>query len=225
MELLEALERENADIALASPYMRGGAVVNVPRVRRVLSREANRFLAFSAGRFSTFTCMVRAYRVSVLKQLAFTSNRMAAVPELLLAAMKHHVRIVEVPAMLKWSEERRAGTHRLNPIDAMKQSAKIIALAFRHRPSLWIAVPGLFPGLLPLVIALLLIMHASASTVAIASAATVAIQYTSLALFAGNLGAFFVRARIRHPQRIIERRVHRNDYQSNERNGTTSAPV
>jgi glycosyltransferase involved in cell wall biosynthesis len=223
MELLEALEREEADIALASAYMRGGAVVNVPTMRRILSREANRFLAFAAGRFSTFTCMVRAYRVAAIKDLAFKSNRMAAIPELLLAAMKGRRRIVEVPATLTWSDDRRAG--RFNPLQAMNQIAAIIALAFRYRPFLWVAVPGLFPGLLPLVIAVLLLLHASAGTVAIASAITIAVQYSSLAIFAGHVGAFFARAHLHQPQRIIQKRVHRNDYQSRERDGTTSASV
>lgn len=225
MELLEALERENADIALASAYMRGGAVLNVPVVRRVLSREANRFLAFAAGRFSTFTCMVRAFRVSALKKLQFTSDRMPAVPELLLAAMKSHIRIVEVPATLKWSEERRGSSNRLSPVRATAQIAETVRLAFRHRPSLWLAVPGLFPGLLPLVIGLLLLMHVSASTLAIGSAITIAIQYTSLGLFAGHLGAFLARAHIYRPHQHLQKRVHTNDYHTSECSRTSSASL
>ncbi|MGZ5256070.1 MAG: glycosyltransferase family 2 protein, partial [Vulcanimicrobiaceae bacterium] len=62
--LIIELENSNADLVLASPYMRGGAVANVPWLRRVLSREANRFLSFATnGRYATITCMVRAYRV------------------------------------------------------------------------------------------------------------------------------------------------------------------
>lgn len=225
MELLEALERENADIALASPYMRGGSVHNVPRVRSVLSREANRFLAFAAGRFSTFTCMVRAYRVSALKGLSFGGDRMEAIPQLLLSAMKCHIRIVEVPATLKWSEERRAaGSSRFTFLRVASQIAEIVRLAFRHRPSLWLAVPGLFPGLLPLVVAALLLLHVSAATIAIATAATIVVQYSSLALFAGHLGAFFARTRFHRPY-SIQRRVHTNGYHTSECRHTTSASV
>lgn len=223
MELLEALERENADIALASPYMRGGSVANVPGLRLILSREANRFLAFAAGRFSTFTCMVRAFRVSAVKNLPFTSDRMAAVPELLLAAMKRHVRIVEVPAALKWTDERRGGSGRFNPISACTQIAEIVRLGFRHRPSLWLAVPGLFPGLLPLVVAVLLLLHVSAATLAIATAATIAVQYSSLALFAGHLGAFFARTHIHRPHQYVQKRVHTNEYHTSERSRTSAS--
>lgn len=225
MELLEALERENADIALASPYMRGGSIVNVPPMRRILSREANRLLSMAAGRFSTFTCMVRAYRVAALKKLPFTSDRMAAVPELLLAAMKRHVRIVEVPATLKWSDERRNAGGRLNLSRAFAQTAQITRLSFRHRPSLWLAVPGLVPGLLPLVIAVLLFLHVSAPALAAATAATVAVQYASLALFAGYLGVFFAGTHLRRHHQFIQKRIQTNDYHASEHYAAPPAPV
>jgi hypothetical protein len=225
MELLEALEREQADIALASPYMRGGSIVNVPLLRRVLSREANRLLSMAAGRFSTFTCMVRAYRVSVLKSLSFTSDRMAAIPEILLAAMKRRLRIVEVPATLTWSEERRSSGGRLNVSRALAQTAQITRLSFRHRPSLWLAVPGLVPGLLPLVVAVLLFLHVSAATLAAATAATVAVQYASLAIFAGYLGAFFAGTRIRRHHQFDQKRIQTNDHHASEYYATPPSSV
>ena len=225
MELLEALERENADIALASPYMRGGSIVNVPPVRRILSREANRLLSMAAGHFSTFTCMVRAYRVSALKKLTFRSDRMAAIPELLLGAMKRHVRIVEVPAALTWSDERRSAGGRLNVTRALAQTVQITGLSFRHRPSLWLAVPGLVPGLLPLVVAVLLFLHVNATTLAAATVATVAVQYASLALFAGYVGAFVAGTHMRRHHQFIQKRIHTNDYHASEYYGAPPAPI
>ena len=59
--LVETMRRTHAKLVLASPYMPGGAVSNVPVVRRVLSRCANRFLSMVAkGRIYTLTSMVRA---------------------------------------------------------------------------------------------------------------------------------------------------------------------
>lgn len=224
MQLLEALERERADIALASAYMRGGCVSNVPAARRILSREANRFLALAAsGRYSTFTCMVRAYRVSALARIRFSSDRMAAVPELLLCAIKQRMRIVEVPAALTWSDERRSGGGRLSIARAAAQTLQIVQLALRHRPSLWLAVPGLFPGLLPLVVAVLLLMHVSAATLALATAVTVTVQYTSLALFAGQLGAFFARTLSRRRPAPIQKKESANDYHSSQYDGTSAS--
>lgn len=216
MELLEALERDNADIALASPYMRGGGTANVPAVRKILSREANRLLSLAAGRFSTFTCMVRAYRVSALRTLTFASDRMPAVPELLLSAMKRHVRIVEVPAMLTWSYERRNARGRLDPVRALAQIVQITRLSFHHRPSLWLAVPGLFPGLLPLVVVALAVLRVNAATFAMATTATVVVQYASLAIFAGYVGAFVTRTRTGRNHRFIQKRVHTNDYHASQ---------
>lgn len=200
MELLEALERGNADIAFASPYMRGGRVVNVPPIRRILSREANRVLSLAtAGRYATLTCMVRAYRASVLPQLDFSSDGMESSAELLLCALRKKMRVIEVPATLQWSDERRRTRRCMRPGRVASRIGATLALAFRHRPSLWLAVPGLFPGLLPLVVGLLLLMRVRPTTLAIGTTATIVIQYTSLALFTGQIAAFFGRKLLQPP--------------------------
>jgi dolichol-phosphate mannosyltransferase len=194
MELVEALEREGADIALASAYLSGGSVVNVPLLRRVLSREANRLLSLAtSGRYATLTCMVRAYRTDVAKRLVFSGDGMIAIPEMLLWALRQNLRVIELPATLRWSKERAAEQRGFNVKRAASQTSATIALAFRYRPALWLAVPGLFPGLLPLVVGILLIMRVPPATLAIATTVTIVVQYTSLALFTGQLVAFFGR--------------------------------
>jgi dolichol-phosphate mannosyltransferase len=194
MELIEALERGNCDIALASPYMPGGAVVNVPFARRVLSREANRLLSLAtSGRYATLTCMVRAYRAPVARELQFRSNDKPAVAEMLLDALRKNLRVLEVPATLAWTEERRSSRGGFNLPGIAAQIGRTMQLAFRHRPALWLAVPGLFPGLLPLVVALLLIFRVNAATLAAGTTATIVIQYTSLALFTGQITTFLGR--------------------------------
>jgi len=192
MELLETLERDNADIVLASAYMRGGSVRNVPLLRRVLSREANRLLSLATkGRYATLTCMVRAYRTSLLKDLQFRSNGMDANAEILLMAVRKKANIVELPARLEWTEERCAARRAPNVRKIAGQTCSTVALALRHRPALLLAMPGLIPGSWPLVVGILLLMHANAKELAIGSAAILALQYTSLAIFAGQLGQFF----------------------------------
>lgn len=202
MQLLEALERADGDIACASPYMRGGSVKNVPIVRRWLSREANRLLSLAVnGRMATLTSMVRVYRAEVLPQLDFRSDGMEAIAEMLLCGLRRGFKIVEVPATLEWSAQRRADTGRVRPKRLIKQMSATIRLAFGFRPALWLAVPGIFPGLLPLVVSILVIAHVNATTLAAVTAGTVFIQYASLAIFAGQLGAFLRRSAIRttHP--------------------------
>lgn len=209
MTLLEELDRSGADIALASAYMRGGRVANVPFMRRVLSREANRLLSLAAGgRYATLTCMVRAYRTAILKALELREDGMQGSAEILLAALRKNAKVVELPAELKWSAERRdtRGTPHIEKI--ARQTWATLRMAFSYRPSLWLAVPGLFPGLLPLVVGILLLMHVSASTLAIGTAATVAVQYTSLAIFAGQLGTFFTRALIHSRNGAVQKAFH-----------------
>lgn len=206
MELIEALERHDAQVAVASPYSRGGAVRNVPIMRRVLSREANRILSLATGgRYATLTSVVRAYRAEVLHALDFARDGTEAVAEILLLAIRRGLRIVEVPASLQWSEVRRAQTSRFRPLGAVRQSWATLAMAFEHRPALWLAVPGLIPGLLPLVVAIFVIAHASATTLALATLATVVVQYLSLAIFAGQLGGYVKRAFLR--QSPTKRRI------------------
>lgn len=195
IELLEAIEREDADIALASPYMTGGRVVNVPWLRRILSREANRFLSMATnGRYATLTSMVRAYRTKFVTQLKPSAAGMEINPQLLFLALKSGAKVVEIPAQLRWSDDRCASASRTNLRKLAAQTMRVAATAFTFRPSLWLAVPGLFPGLLPLVVAVLFLLHVPARSIAIGTAVTVTIQYLSLGIFAGQLTAFFTNA-------------------------------
>jgi hypothetical protein len=198
MELIEQLDREGADIALASPYAHGGTVSNVPLVRRILSREANRLLSLATcGRYATLTCMVRAFRVEALRRLEFAGNGMDSVAEMLLFGLRKEMRVVELPATLSWSEERREAGGRFRPLSALRRIAATCLMACRHRPALWLALPGLFPGLLPLSVAVLLILRVNGPTLAIGTTTVVVVQYSSLALFGGQLAAFFGR-RLHH---------------------------
>lgn len=192
MELLETLEHDNADIVLASAYMRGGSVRNVPFLPRVLSREANQFLSFAVtGRYATLTCMVRAYRTALLKQLDFRANGREVNAEILLMAIRKKAAIIELPARLEWEEERRAAWRAPNLKKLAAQAWRTIALALHHRPALLLAMPGVIPASWPLFVGILLLMHASAKELAIGSAAILALQYTSFAIVVGQLGQFF----------------------------------
>jgi hypothetical protein len=137
--------------------------------------------------------MVRAYRASVLPQLAFRSDGMESSAELLLCALRKKMRVIEIPATLRWSDERRRMRRCMRPARVASRISATLGLAFGHRPALWLAVPGLFPGLLPLVVATLLLLRVTPTALAVGTTATIVIQYTSLALFTGQLAAFFGR--------------------------------
>lgn len=106
--LSDALIAASADIAIASPYARGGAVKNVPLFRHLLSRWGNRLLALLHGwGIATFTSMVRAYRSSRICELELESDGIAFQLEVLRKAREKGLRFCEVPAVLEWSHGRR----------------------------------------------------------------------------------------------------------------------
>lgn len=105
MDLLETLETTGADLAIASPYMREGHVTG-PLMHVVRARVANRILSLlTRGRYSSFTCILRAYRTDFLKRLSFTSEGIDVIPELLFAAIRAGGRIVERPTRKEWHLE------------------------------------------------------------------------------------------------------------------------
>lgn len=194
LALVDAAIAEEADIALASAYCKGGKVRNVPFMRAVLSREANRFLSMALnGKVATATCVVRAYRRETFTGLRFCATGMDVNAVLLMEAVRNGARVVELPATLDWGEARPASRGSLRSICEL--TWKTMRCGFGHRPSLLLAIPGLIPGLLPLVVAVLYLLHFSASAIAFWSLVTVVIQYSSLALFAGQTVTFIHRRR------------------------------
>jgi glycosyltransferase involved in cell wall biosynthesis len=198
IQLLDTAVAENADVVLASAYMKGGKVRNVPWRRAMLSREANRFLSMATnGKIATLTCIVRAYRRTVFRSLAFTTTGMDVNAELLLQAVRSRLNVVEIPAVLDWGEGRPGSRGSLRSICGL--TWRTLRCGFTYRPALLLAIPGLIPGLLPLVVAVLYFMRLSAANIAFWSFVTVVIQYSSLALFAGQAATFF------HRRRTIDR--------------------
>jgi glycosyltransferase involved in cell wall biosynthesis len=190
--VLNAIQFESADIALASAYMPGGSVSNVPWLRKVLSREANRFLSMATnGRYATLTCMVRAYRRSTLAGLFCDANGPELNAELLFAALRAGAKVTEVPAHLAWTHERANDSSRLNWPRLGRVVWGVLRAGLHHRPALWLAIPGLIPGLLPFVVAALLLMRVSPQILAIGTVATLIVQYVSLGIFAGQTASFF----------------------------------
>lgn len=104
MELLETLENTGADVALASPYMRGAHRPAMPFARGMRARFTNRILSLLVrGRCASFTCILRAFRTEFLKGLQFTCDGAEAVPELMIAAIRAGGRIVELPTRSDWN--------------------------------------------------------------------------------------------------------------------------
>jgi glycosyltransferase involved in cell wall biosynthesis len=113
--LVRARLNAGAGVALASPYMAGGRVANVPLSRLVASRGANWLLSLCvSGRLHTFTGMVRAYdRERFLKLFATepTGEFNAWAVAMFLAEGDP---VVEIPADLIWPISRSAAPGRIS---------------------------------------------------------------------------------------------------------------
>jgi glycosyltransferase involved in cell wall biosynthesis len=142
--MLERMSRSEARLVLASPYMRGGRVVEVPWLRVVFSRVANWFLARASGQqISTMTCMVRAIDGRFLRSLHLRSTGMDVMPEMIHKAKLLRASIEEVPAELNWQRQNRVGSKRRSSLRVLQQIAGTTVSGFILRPFTFLLVPGL----------------------------------------------------------------------------------
>jgi len=199
--MLRALEDTNAAMVLASPYMRGGQVINVPWMRKQLSALANRYLSLATGgKIATLTSMVRAYNATALRALAMDPRDLDFNHKLVLAALRDHAKIVEVPARLEWRRDPPdAPAQRRSSVKIFGHSWSVLMAGMRYRPSMMLALPGLVPGLLPSVLAALILVRPSHAVVVDATFGTIAVQILSMA-FAAWLAGSYIR-RVRSPSR------------------------
>lgn len=143
-EMLERMISTGARIVLASPYMRGGRVAEVPWLRLVLSRFANWFLARASGhRLSTLTCMVRAFDGRFLRTLHLRRTGLDAMPEMIHKARILGASIEEVPAELNWRLQNRMRGKRRSSMRIMRQILATLVSGFMLRPFTFLLIPGL----------------------------------------------------------------------------------
>lgn len=188
--MLQALAETGAAIVLASPYARGGQVVNVPWSRKTLSAWANHYLSLAAaGKVRTLTCMVRAYNASPVRDLIQRAN-VELDSTVVFEALRNQMCVVEVPSRLEW-RRNEAGAARRSSMKVFAHCLSVLKTGINYRPSILLALPGLIPGLFPLVIAVLLILRASRTMVVDWTAATITLQILSM-MFAGVLAGTYV---------------------------------
>jgi dolichol-phosphate mannosyltransferase len=106
---------ETADVAIGSRYVPGGAIVNWPKRRRLLSRFANAYIR-TVTRLTPRDCTsgYRCWRRDALASLAvggFTSDGYSFLVEMLFAASRAGCRFAEVPITFV---ERRLGQSKLS---------------------------------------------------------------------------------------------------------------
>jgi glycosyltransferase involved in cell wall biosynthesis len=142
--LVEKQIETDADIVLASPYMKKGKVSGVPFKRAFLSRVVNRFMRIAAQeKYHTFTGMVRAYKSEFIKNLNLKTKDYEINPEILYKAMILRARIIEIPAHLDWSFQNEFGKKRKSGMRVLRTFFSGLMSSFIFRPYIFFLVVGL----------------------------------------------------------------------------------
>lgn len=145
--LLRKMEETDADIVSASCYMPGGKVENVPFKRALMSRIGNKLLSHAmGGGITVATCMVMACKREAIKSLDLISDDKDLTPEMLYKAIRLGLRIEEIPATLRWSNNK------LDKAKAKKRESKFklkratlthLFILFWSRPFIIFLIPGI----------------------------------------------------------------------------------
>lgn len=158
--LLETIRRASSKMVLASPYMRGGQISNVPWLRRTLSIWANRFLSlFAQGGLSTLTCMVRAYDGPFTRGMNLRSTGMEVMPEMIYKTMILRGRIAQIPAHLDWSRQVAAGTKRRSSMRILRHMLATLLSGFIFRPFMFFVLPGMLLLVFALYVNVWMVIH------------------------------------------------------------------
>lgn len=141
--MLKTLRETKSKIVIASPYMDGGKVSEVPWLRRVLSVCANRFLCLTAhGKLNTITGMVRAYDRKFLMGLDLKSTDVDINHEIIYKAELLGARVMEVPAHLDWSSQNCLDKKRRSNIRVLRSIWSCLVSGFLFRPLAFFIIPG-----------------------------------------------------------------------------------
>lgn len=149
--MTDKLIESNADIVMASPYMKGGKVIAVPFFRRVMSSWVNRFMSFAAqDKYHTFTGMVRAYRKEFIETVNLKTRDYEINPEIIYKAMILRAKIIEIPANLDWTEQNKFAGKRTSSLRVLRSFFSGLMSGFIFRPYIFFIVIGAFLMLLSL---------------------------------------------------------------------------
>jgi glycosyltransferase involved in cell wall biosynthesis len=153
--LLAHIQDTQAGMVVASPYMPGGSIANVPWMRKAMSVWANRFLSLASGRgLATLTGMVRVYDAQLLRTLNLRSRGMDINPEIIHKALLLLAQIEEIPGHLHWRTPKatapvtpvRGPKKRKSSMKIVRHTLDILFSGFLFRPGMFFLIPsfGLF---------------------------------------------------------------------------------
>jgi glycosyltransferase involved in cell wall biosynthesis len=150
--LLDRIEETQAAMVVASPYMPGGSIKNVPWLREALSVWANRFLSFASKRsLATLTGMVRVYDAEFIRTLNLRSRGMDINPEIIHKALLLMSQIEEIPGHLHWripepalaNASKKNAKKRGSSMKILRHTYDVLFSGFMFRPVVFFLLPSL----------------------------------------------------------------------------------
>lgn len=142
-KMVDKLIETSSDIVIASPYMKGGMVSEVPFKRKMMSLWVNKFMSFaSQDKYYTFTGMVRAYRREFIRYVNLKTKDYEINPEIMYKAMILRAKITEIPAHLNWTEQNKFAGKRTSSIKMIRGTFSGLMASFIFRPYMFFLVIG-----------------------------------------------------------------------------------
>jgi dolichol-phosphate mannosyltransferase len=133
--MVDKMIETQADIVIASPYMKGGKVTGVPFLRRVMSKYVNKFMSFaSQDKYYTFTGMARAYRKDYICSVNLKTKDYEINPEIIYKSMILRARMIEIPAHLDWTEQNKFAGKRTSSLRVIRSFFSGLMSGFIFRP-------------------------------------------------------------------------------------------
>lgn len=134
-KLMDAAIDQNADIVIASPYMKGGKTTAIPFHRLLLSKVLNKIMRWTSGiDVHSFTGMARAYKKEFLDTLNLKTSTYSINPEILQKAYILRGKIIEVPSNLDWTFQNEFGANRTSSVKIFKGIMNGLMSSFIFRP-------------------------------------------------------------------------------------------
>ncbi len=143
-KLLSKREESDADLVIASPYMKGGKNTDVPFIRLLLSKAVNYMMRKTSKlKVCTFTSMVRVYKGEFIRTLNTKSSTFDINSEILFKAYILRAKVMEIPAHLDWSEQKKLGKTRTSSLRIIMGIFNGLANSFIFRPYVFFWILGI----------------------------------------------------------------------------------
>lgn len=141
--MVSTLETTGASVVIASPYMEGGTVTDVPRMRAIMSKWANVILRrLSLHHISTVTGMVRAYSADFIEGVSLKSMDNQINAEIIYKATLLRKGIIEIPGHLRWTRDEEETKTRSGSLHFFTMIVDSLFSGFIFRPFTFFVIPG-----------------------------------------------------------------------------------